>query len=43
MDEASTGGFGSRLIHALASQLKGEIRFSDNGPGTRAVATVPRA
>jgi two-component system, chemotaxis family, sensor kinase Cph1 len=34
-------GFGSRMIKALASQLAGEIVYSDNAPGTLVVLTAP--
>jgi two-component sensor histidine kinase len=35
------GGFGGRLTRTLVAQVKGEIEFQDNRPGTRVVLTVP--
>jgi two-component sensor histidine kinase len=37
------GGFGSRLTRLLIAQLKGEMDFQDNGPGTKVVLTAPLA
>lgn len=39
--ERSDGGFGSRLIRALLTQLGGKIVLEDNRPGLRAVLEVP--
>ncbi|WP_343347441.1 histidine kinase dimerization/phosphoacceptor domain -containing protein [Sphingomicrobium sp. XHP0239] len=35
------GSLGMRLISALVRQLKADIRFEDNSPGTRVVLEVP--
>ncbi|MDO1559182.1 histidine kinase dimerization/phosphoacceptor domain -containing protein [Brevundimonas sp. 2R-24] len=35
------GGFGSQVLHALVRQLGGRLAYLDNGPGTRALLTVP--
>jgi two-component sensor histidine kinase len=37
------GGFGSRLMHLLIAQVKGEMVFQDNRPGTKVVLTAPLA
>jgi len=34
-------GFGTRMLSALVSNLKGSIEFEDNSPGTRAVVVAP--
>lgn len=36
-------GFGSRLIDALVSQLRGEIEYADNRPGLKVTLTAPMA
>jgi light-regulated signal transduction histidine kinase (bacteriophytochrome) len=35
------GGFGSRLTRLLIAQVKGELAFQDNSPGTKVVLTAP--
>lgn len=37
------GGFGSRLMRLLIAQVKGEMDFQDNRPGTKVVLTAPLA
>ncbi len=37
------GGFGSRLTQLLIAQVKGEMAFQDNRPGTKVVLTAPLA
>jgi light-regulated signal transduction histidine kinase (bacteriophytochrome) len=37
------GGFGSRLMRLLIAQVKGEMAFQDNRPGTKVVLTAPLA
>jgi light-regulated signal transduction histidine kinase (bacteriophytochrome) len=37
------GGFGSRLTRLLIAQIKGELDFQDNRPGTKVVLTAPLA
>jgi light-regulated signal transduction histidine kinase (bacteriophytochrome) len=37
------GGFGSRLMHLLIAQVKGELVFQDNRPGTKVALTAPLA
>ncbi|GGC62619.1 histidine kinase [Siccirubricoccus deserti] len=37
------GGFGSRLTRLLVAQVRGEMAFQDNRPGTRVVLTAPLA
>jgi two-component sensor histidine kinase len=34
------GGFGSRMVRSLITQVRGQIEFRDNRPGTRVVLTV---
>ncbi|TDH59091.1 GAF domain-containing protein [Dankookia rubra] len=41
LQEERPGGFGWRLTRTLVAQVKGEIAFQDNKPGTRVVLTVP--
>ena len=38
---SSGGGFGSRMIAVLVSQLGGTLNYLDNRPGTNAVLTAP--
>ncbi len=38
---ALTEGFGSRMMGAMVKQLRGELTFSDNDPGLRAILTCP--
>src|SRR5690606_42011540 len=35
------GSFGSKLIHRLAQQASGELRFAPNNPGTAVTLVVP--
>ena len=41
LQDERPGGFGWRLTRTLVAQVKGEIEFQDNRPGTRVVLTVP--
>ena len=41
LQEERPGGFGWRLTRTLVAQVRGEIAFQDNRPGTRVVLTVP--
>jgi two-component system, chemotaxis family, sensor kinase Cph1 len=34
-------GFGPRVVEGLAAQLGGELAYSQNNPGLRAVITIP--
>jgi two-component sensor histidine kinase len=34
-------GFGSRMMGAMVGKLEGEIAFTDNAPGLRAILTAP--
>ncbi len=39
--DGAVKGFGSRFVDALVKQLGGELDYSDNAPGSRAVFTAP--
>ena len=41
LQDERPGGFGWRLTRTLVTQVKGEIEFQNNKPGTRVVLTVP--
>src|SRR4051794_14503373 len=41
LQEERPGGFGWWLTRTLVAQVRGEIAFQDNRPGTRVVLTVP--
>ena len=36
-----TEGFGSRMMNVMIKQLGGQITYSDNKPGLRAILTAP--
>jgi light-regulated signal transduction histidine kinase (bacteriophytochrome) len=38
---AKREGFGSRMMEALVSQLRGELEYTDNKPGLRATLSAP--
>jgi two-component system, chemotaxis family, sensor kinase Cph1 len=38
---AYSKGFGSRIVEGLATQLGGNIAYSDNNPGLRTTVTMP--